>query len=92
MWEQEKNLMSMFWPNKKLKPRDANLNWYFKLKETYIISIVWTANLNKWQVCVSDKKKIGKYTHRFWEEDLGIAKLKGSIKALELGWEVDHVV
>ena len=89
MWEQEKNLMYMFWPNKKLKQKDANLNWYFKLKETYIISIVWTSNLNKWQVCVSDKETL--FTHRFLEEELGVAKLKGLLFAKKIGWNIKSV-
>ena len=86
MWIEEESFMSKTWPNK--TRRD---NWYYRLKEKYIMSIVWTANLNKWQVCISDKERFGEYTHRLYEDDLDVAKLKGSIKALELGWYIGYV-
>lgn len=83
MWIEEESFMSKAWPNK--TRRD---NWHYRLKEKYIMSIVWTANLNKWQVYIDDKERFGKHTHILYEEELGIAKLKGSVRASELGWDI----
>ena len=91
MWEQQESFSSMFNINKE-KKKDAN--WYYKLskKESgYIISLVWTPNLNTWQVCVCDKKRFGEITHRFYENNLDVAKLKGIVKARQLGWNVEVV-
>ena len=53
----------------------------------YIISLV--RNDYDWLVCVSDKNL--KFTHRFWEVDLSVAKFKGLIKAKELGWNINNL-
>lgn len=88
MWEQEETTFSIFNSDGE---RERGSNWYYKINQSkYIVSLVWTSNFNTWQICVSDKKK-PTYTHRFYEDNLDVAKLKGIVKARQLGWNVEVV-
>ena len=84
MWEQKETLLSLLC-GKKQKGK----NWYYRMNkdENYIISLVWSTDC--WQVCISDKETL--FTHRICEKDLDIAKLKGLLKAKQVGWNIRSI-
>ena len=86
MWEHEEKTHSLFWSNGQ---RERDKNWYYKINKegSYIISLVWSNDC--WQVCVSDKETL--FTHRFLEEELSVAKLKGLLFAKKIGWNIKSV-